>query len=67
LVGLVVEYKKDKMDEVEHHLRGGMTSKGARKYPFCHFCKKRRREKVAEKFKGYHSAKITKLIFQQLV
>jgi hypothetical protein len=44
-----------------------MTSEGARKDHFCNFCKKRRREKIAENFKGYHSKKITKLVFQQLV
>jgi hypothetical protein len=55
LVGLVVENKKEKTEKEEHHLRRSMTSKGAKKYPFCHFCKKtkRRREKVADKFNWY--------------
>jgi hypothetical protein len=59
LVGLVVEYKKEKMDKEEHHLRGSMTSEGANKRSFLSiFVKKGRREKVAEKFKGYQSTKI---------
>jgi hypothetical protein len=58
LIGGVVEYKKEKMDKGEHRLRGSITSEGTRKDHFCHFCKKGRREKVAEKFKGYHSTKI---------
>jgi hypothetical protein len=45
LVGLVVEYKKEKMDKEEHHLRGSMTSEGARKDHFCHFCKKGEKRK----------------------
>jgi hypothetical protein len=58
LIGGVVEYKKEKMDKGEHHLRGSITSEGTRKDHFCHFCKKGRREKVAERFKGYQSTKI---------
>jgi hypothetical protein len=46
------------MDKGENHLSGSITSKGTKKDHFCHFCKKRRREKVAENFKGYLSAKI---------
>jgi hypothetical protein len=41
-MGGVVEYK-EKMEKGEHHLRGSITLEGARKYPFCHFCKKGRR------------------------
>ena len=33
MVGLVVEYK-EKMDKEEHHLKGSMTSEGARKDHF---------------------------------
>jgi hypothetical protein len=46
------------MDKGEHNLRGSITSEGERKYPFFHFCKKRRREKAIERFKGYQSTKI---------
>jgi hypothetical protein len=54
LVGLVVEYKKEKMDKEEHHLRGSMTSEGEVKDLFFHFCKKKgRRETLAERFKRY--------------
>jgi hypothetical protein len=58
LIGGVVEYKKEKMGKGENLFRGSITSGGTRKYPFCHFCKKGRREKVTERFKGYQSTKI---------
>jgi hypothetical protein len=58
LIGGVVEYKKEKMDKGENFLRGSITSKGTRKYHFCNFCKKGRREKLAKKFKGFQSTKI---------
>jgi hypothetical protein len=45
LIGGVVEYKKEKMDKEEHHLRGSITSEGKGKDRFFHFCKKGRRKK----------------------
>jgi hypothetical protein len=50
----------DKMEKGEHRLTGSITSEGARKDHFCHFCKKGRREKAVERFKGYHSTKINR-------
>jgi hypothetical protein len=46
------------MDKGEHHLRGIITLEGKIKCPFCHFCKKGRREKLVDKFKGYQSREI---------